>query len=120
MGIGLQGLQVPWVALSAELQALKDGLLLAQQWGISSYSVKLNVEIIIGMIINSYNNQVMDMEPLLSDCKNLQRKFPNLTIKHAFHEENQNADGLANLGNYQTLDFVIFDNQQTVLVLFGF
>lgn len=63
------------------------------------------------MIINSYNNQVMDMEPFLSDCKNLWRKFPNLTMKHAFREENQNTYGLANLGNYQTLDFVIFDNQ---------
>ena len=117
MGIGLQGLQEPWVALSAELWALKDGLLFALQWGISSHSVELDAEIIIGMIINSYNQVT---EPILSDCRNLWKTFPNLTVEHAFREENQSADGLAKLGTSQTLDIVIFDNQSPVVVPFGF
>ena len=37
------------------------------------------------------------MEPLLTDCRNLLKEFPNKRVIHAYYEANQCADALAKL-----------------------
>lgn len=47
------------------------------------------------------------LEPLLNDCRNLIRVFPNYTMTHIFKEANKYANRLTKMGVIQLIDFLI-------------
>ena len=90
----------------AELWALRDGLLLAKELGLNNLIVELDALSVVQLMKNSICNLLM--EPLLTDCRNLLKAFPNKQVIHAYREANQCADALAKLGAVSLTSFVVF------------
>ena len=90
----------------AELWALRDGLLIAKEMGLSNLIIELDTLSIVVLMNNNTANLLM--EPLLTDCRNLVREIPNKQIVHIYREANQCADALAKLGASSVDSFVIF------------
>ena len=90
----------------AELWALRDGLLLAKEMGLSNLIIEMDALSIVLLMNNNTANLLM--EPLLTDCRNLLSKIPNKQIVHIYREANQCADALAKLGASSVDSFVIF------------
>ena len=59
--------------------------------------VELDALAVVQLMKNSIVN--LSLEPLLTDCRLLLRKFPNLRVEHAYREANQCADALARIGS---------------------
>ena len=88
----------------AELWALRDGLLLAKEMRIQHLIIELDASSVVILMNNEFENLLM--EPLLTDCKNLLKEFPNKRVIHTFCEANQCADALAKLGLQSLYSFV--------------
>ena len=97
----------------AELWALRDGLLLAKEMGLSNLIIELDALSVVLLINNNTINLVM--EPLLTDCRNLLSEIPNKQIVHIYREANQCADALAKFGASIASSFVIFLNPPSVV-----
>ena len=97
----------------AELWALRDGLLLAKEMRIQQLIIELDVLSVVILMNNEFENLLM--EPLLTDCKNLLKEFPNKHMIHAFREANQCANALAKLGAQSLYRFVVFCNPPPVV-----
>ncbi|KAK9991626.1 hypothetical protein SO802_026611 [Lithocarpus litseifolius] len=80
----------------AELWALRDGLMLAKEMRIQQLIIELDALSVVILMNNEIENLLM--EPLLTDCRNLLKEFPNKRVIHAYREANQCADALAKLG----------------------
>ena len=63
-------------SIMAELWALRDGLQMAATENIHNLIVELDVLAVVQLMKNSIVN--LSLEPLLTDCRLLLRKFPNL------------------------------------------
>ena len=96
-----------------ELWALRDGLLLAKEMGIQQLIIELDALSVVILMNNESENLLM--EPLLIDCRNLLKEFPNKCMIHAFREANQYADALAKLGAQSLYSFAIFCNPPLVV-----
>ena len=70
-----------------ELWALKDGLTLASQLRIADICVELDAKLIV-LLLNNYSINNLTLEPLLSDCRTLLKKFHSTTVQHIFRETN--------------------------------
>ena len=91
-------------SIVAELWALKDGLTVAKQLGIENICIEMDTEFIVHLVSSpSVVNQML--EPLLTDCRNLIKTFPNHTVAHAFKEANGCVDCLARMGVDLNHDF---------------
>ena len=90
----------------AELWALRDGLLLAKELGINNLIVELDALSVVLLMKNNACNLLM--EPLLTDCRNLLKEFPNTQVVHAYREANQCADALVKMGAGSLTSFVVF------------
>ena len=91
-------------SIVAELWALKDGLTVAKQLGIENICIEMDTEFIVHLVSSpSVVNQML--EPLLTDCRNLIKTFPNHTVAHAFKEANGCADCRARMGVDLNHDF---------------
>ena len=97
----------------AELWALRDGLNIAREMGVSNLIIKLDALSIV-LLMNNEAENIM-MEPLLSDCKSLLKQIPNKRVLHIFCEVNQCADALAKLGAQSGSHFVVFCNPPPVV-----
>ena len=97
----------------AELWALRDGLLLAKEMGLSNLIIELDALSVVLLINNNTINLLM--EPLLTDCRNLLSEIPNKQIVHIYREANQCADALAKFGASSVNSFVIFLNPPSVV-----
>ena len=60
----------------AELWALMDGLVLARNENVSNLCVELDALAVIQLLKNSKANCLL--EPLLADCRDMLKSFPNL------------------------------------------
>ena len=89
-----------------ELWALRDGLLLAKELGINNLIVELDALSVVLFMKNNTCNLLM--EPLLTDCRNLLKEFPNTQVVHAYREANQCVDTLAKMGAGSLASFVVF------------
>ena len=85
---------------------MRDGLLLAKELGINNLIVELDSLSVFMLMKNNACNLLM--EPLLTDCKNLLKDFPNTQVVHAYREANQCADVLAKMGAASLTSFVVF------------
>ena len=55
------------------------------------------------------------MEPLLTDCRNLLKMFPNMQVVYAYREANQYANALTKLSANLNYVFVTFDHLPNVV-----
>ena len=97
----------------AELWALRDGLLLAKEMIIQQLIIEL-VALSVVILMNNESENLL-MEPLLTDCKNLLKEFPNKRVIHSFREANQCIDALAELGAQSLYSFAVFCNPPAVV-----
>lgn len=95
-------------SIIAELWALRDGLILARELGLTNLIIELNALSVVILINNESENFVM--EPVLTDCRNFLKKIPNKRVIHSYREANQCADALAKLVAQTLSHFVIFCN----------
>ena len=66
-------------SITVELWAFKEGLLMAKQLGIDNLYVDLDAAFLVYLITNpSVVN--LNLEPLLSDCRNLTKTFLNCLV----------------------------------------
>ena len=93
----------------AELWALRDRLNLAKQLNIENICVEMDVEFLIYLLSNSSANNLI-LKPLLIDCRNLMKTFPNCTVARIYKETNKGADKLARMGADLQSDYPILCN----------
>ena len=79
-----------------ELWALKDGLSLARQLDILNINIELDANVLVHLLTNPSSLNLM-LEPLLNDCRNLIKAFPNCIVTRIFREAHRCADKLANM-----------------------
>ncbi|KAL0012613.1 hypothetical protein SO802_007721 [Lithocarpus litseifolius] len=95
-------------SIIAELWALRDELRLANHIGIRQLEVELDAKVIVGLH-NSKKNPNSAYAPLLSDCRYLLDKLPQVRVVHVFREANKCTDWLAKWGSSMREDFAVFD-----------
>ena len=100
-------------SIMAELWALRDGLQMAATENIDNLIVELDALAVVQLMKNSIVN--LSLEPLLTDCRLLLRKFPNLRVEHAYREANQCADALARIGSNSDVPFILFAHPPPVV-----
>ena len=99
-------------SIIAEFWALRDGLVLASQLGITQLLVELDVEVIVDQALskkpsnNSYSS-------LLNDYRYLLGQFQRIKISHMFQEANRCVDYLTK-GDYSLPgNLVVLDSPPT-------
>ena len=77
--------------------------------------VELDAKSLVDALNNSsYCNSVIS--PLLDDCKLLMVQTPQIRIKHTYREANKCADRLANLGLFQSVNFLVHSDPPIELI----
>ena len=92
-----------------ELWALKDGLIVAKQLGIENICIKMDADFIVHLVSSASMVNLM-LEPLLTDCINLIKTFPNHSVAYVFREANCCANRLACIGVELNFDFQFLYN----------
>ena len=104
-------------SFSAEIWALRDGLMLCQQMKIPTIIIELDAKALVDALNSpNYSNSVIF--PLFDDCKCLISQIPQVRISHIFREANKCADRFANSGHAQDLEFIIHSTPPVDLVSF--
>ena len=102
-------------SIIAELQVLRDGLLLANQIGVQKLWIELDAKVVVELVqSNSTSNAFYS--PLLADCRSLLGRFQHCKVQHVIREVNRVADTLAKLGYHIQENFVIMDNSSSNVV----
>ena len=98
-------------SFTAEVWALRDGLLLCHQMNIPAIIVELDAKALVDAISNPrYSNTVIS--PIFYDCKCLLSQIPQVRIKHIFREANKCANRLANFAHSQDLGIFFLKNNK--------
>lgn len=99
-------------SIIVEFWALRDGLRLASQMGITHLAVELDAKVIVDLVL-SRNTPNSSYTSLLNDCRFLLNQFQRTKIGHVFREANRGADCLAkkacSLVNDVVSDFVVLN-----------
>ena len=83
-----------------EFWALRDGLQLASQMGISHLEVELDAKVVVNLVLsNSMPNRAYSS--LLNDCRFLLNMFQQVKVTHIFQEVNSCVDAMAKRGCLQ-------------------
>ncbi|PKI72083.1 hypothetical protein CRG98_007540 [Punica granatum] len=90
----------------AELKALRQGLIMVKECGISNLIVDIDAKLILSWVWGNSSNTVLTN--LIDDCKGLYRHFDAIIPKHTYREANKCADHLANLRANQPNFLVTF------------
>ena len=93
-------------SIMAELWALRDGLVLAKEMGLTNLIIELDALSVV--ILMNNDSEIFLMEPLLTDYRNLLKEILNKCMIHTYREANQCADALAKLGAQSLSYFVVF------------
>lgn len=93
-------------SVMAELWALRDGLHMAAMQNTHYLIVELNALAVVQLMKSSIAN--LSLEPLLTNCRLLLKKFPHLRVEHVYREANKCADALANIGSNSNVPFILF------------
>ena len=109
-------------SIITEFWALRDGLMLASQLGITHLAMEFDAKVVVDLILSrktpnsSYtsllNNCITpnsSYTSLLNNCRYLLGQFQRTVIKHVFREANRGADNLAKGACSLTSDFVVLD-----------
>jgi ribonuclease HI len=81
----------------AEYQALILGLKLALSLDIKNLKVNLDSELVVKQIKGLYKVKKIELQKLLQEVLNLNKKFDQVNFYHIKREFNKEADSLANL-----------------------
>lgn len=92
----------------AECWALRDGLTLASQLGITQLLVELDAKVVVDLIL-SRKPANSPYSSLLNDWRYLINRFQQIRINHVFREANQCTDVLATGGCSLLEDFVVLE-----------
>ena len=97
-------------SIIAEFWALRDGLMLASQLGITHLAMELDANVVVNLIL-SRKTPNSSYTSLFNDCRYLLWQFQQTVIRHVFREANRGAECLAKGACSLTLtsNFVIFD-----------
>ena len=96
-------------SFTAELWALRDGLLLCQQMNVQVVIIELDVR----AIVDVFNHQARAntvVSSIMDDCRFLATQIPQMSIRHIYREANRSADWLAKLGLMLDSNFEFFAN----------
>ena len=96
-------------SIIAEFWALRDGLMLASQLGITQLLVELDAKVIVDLVLSTKpsNNSYFS---LLNDCRYLIRQFHWIKTSHVFREVNMCTNHLAKGGCTLSGNFVVLDS----------
>ena len=100
-------------SIMAELWALRDGLQMVATENIHNLIVELDALAVVQLMKNSIVNLYLEL--LLTDCRLLLRKFPNLRVEHTYKEANKCADALAHIGSISDVPFILFAHPSPVV-----
>ena len=93
-------------SFTAEVWALRDGLMLCDQRKLPAVIVEIDAKALVDAFNNpSYRNSMIS--PIFDDCKHLILQIPQVCINHVYREANKCANWLANSGHSQSLDFIV-------------
>ena len=95
-------------SIIAEFWALRDGLMLASQLGITHLAMEFDAKVVVDLIL-SRKTPNSSYTSLLNNCRYLLGQFQRTVIKHVFREANRGADKLAKGACSLTSDFVVLD-----------
>ena len=77
---------------------------MAKQLGIENICIKMDADFIVHLVSSASMVNLM-LEPLLTDCINLIKTFPNHSVAYVFREANCCANRLACIGVELNFDF---------------
>ncbi|KAL0007565.1 hypothetical protein SO802_009067 [Lithocarpus litseifolius] len=104
-------------SFTAEVWALRDGLILCHQMKFPAVIIELDAKALVDALSNPRSSNSV-ISPLFDDCKLLISQIPHVRIKHVFREANKCADRLANSGHAQVVEFIIHSAPPMDLVPF--
>ena len=91
-------------SLEAELQAIRDGLIICNQLLIQELYIELDAKAVISLLTNK-----TEYAPLIDDCRNLLNLHPTWKIQHCYWESNACVDALAKKVVFSQHDFCLLD-----------
>ena len=94
---------------------MRDGLRLCLSLGINAVEVEVDASSVVSLIANAAETN-SDFAPLVDDCRDLLKRFPQAQIKHCYREGNKCVDRLARLGTDMEENFVVFNAPPPVIV----
>ncbi|XP_065636881.1 uncharacterized protein LOC136070625 [Quercus suber] len=94
--------------ITAEFWALRDGLILASQLGITQLRVELDAKVVVDLVLSRKSSN-SPYSSLLNDCRFLLNRFQQVRLSHAFQEANCCADSLVKGVCYLLEDFVLLE-----------
>ena len=75
-------------SFTAEIWALRDGLMVCQQMNLPAIIIELDAKALVDALKNPNCSNSM-ISPLFDDCKHLISQFPHVCINHIFREANK-------------------------------
>ena len=102
-------------SFTAELWALRDGLLLCRQLNVQAVAIELDASAIVDAV-NHQSAANTIVSSIMDDCKFLMNQFPQATITHVYREANKSADWLASYGQKLDSDFVLWNGPPVDLI----
>ena len=96
-------------SITAEIQALRDGLLLADQIGVQNLVIELDAKVVMELVQSETTSNAF-YSSLLTDCMSLLGRFQHCKVQHVFCEVNRAVGALAKLGCDMQENFVIMDS----------
>ena len=102
--------------IAVELWALREGLGLCLERGISTVEIELDATAAISLVSSNVNANG-DLSALIDDCKELLLRLPQVKLSHCFREANFCADALAKLGLASTDLSLVFVSSLPPVIL---
>lgn len=81
--------------LAAELHAMREGLLMAQEYEIQNLEIETDADALLTMLGSVNGRYNKELKPLLSDVAGLMGRFKSLIVKHISRANNKVAHALA-------------------------
>ena len=95
-------------SIIAKFCALRDGLVLASQLGITHLAVELDHKVIIDIVLSKISSNKSYSSPL-NNCKYLLGQFQQVKINHVYQEANRGGKNLAKGDCSLVADFIVLD-----------
>ena len=89
--------------------------MLSLSLGINAVEVEVDASSVVSLMGNAANTY-SEFTPLVDDCRDLLKRFPQAQIKHCYREGNKCADRLARIGTELEENFVVFAAPPSVIV----
>ena len=94
-------------SIAVELWALREGLGLCLENGISVVEIELDSSTAISLVSNNVVSNG-DLSGLVDDCREMLLRLPRFKLSHCFREANFCADALAKLGSASAVLAAVF------------